>query len=247
VTPFDPSDPLGRNNLASWNPDMLWNFVRERLSQLPDNTRALINQAVSGVGTQLVQPGAVFFFPFDDAPEGYLPATGGIYNIADYPALGALLAPYVARYGGDGTTTFGVPDLRGRVPVGVGPNGDVSAVGRTELLTALADRSPQHKHGNSHVHSMQDHTHDVAGNTNTNSASTAVADAPHQHTYDDSGTTKTTNNQNANETVTAHTHTHGAGTLATGAPTPGDTDTPDSLFTGEAGPAFQALLPAIKT
>lgn len=39
---------------------------------------------------------------------------GGIYNVATFPAAGAILG---AKFGGNGITTFGVPDLRGRVPL----------------------------------------------------------------------------------------------------------------------------------
>jgi microcystin-dependent protein len=53
---------------------------------------------------------------------------------------------------GDGSTTFNVPDLRGRVPVGVGSHTDVSALGKNEGGTGnsstvpLTDRRPKHKH-----------------------------------------------------------------------------------------------------
>lgn len=44
----------------------------------------------------------------------YLYADGTIYNISDFPWLGA---KYLAKFGGNGITTFGVQDLRGRVPL----------------------------------------------------------------------------------------------------------------------------------
>lgn len=44
----------------------------------------------------------------------YLVADGTIYNVADFPALGAR---YSSVFGGNGITTFGLPDLRGRVPL----------------------------------------------------------------------------------------------------------------------------------
>lgn len=49
------------------------------------------------------------------APTGYLLCDGTVYNIVDYPALGTLCG---STYGGNGTTTFAVPNLKGRVPVG---------------------------------------------------------------------------------------------------------------------------------
>lgn len=43
-------------------------------------------------------------------------AVGNVYNIADYPEAGAILG---SKYGGDGVTTFGTPDLRGKEPTGL--------------------------------------------------------------------------------------------------------------------------------
>lgn len=80
-------------------------------------------------------------------PTGYLLARGGTVLIADYPDLYAVLG---TSWGGNGTTTFGVPDMRGRVPVGVNP-GDSDfgtlnqAVGaKTHTLTAA--QMPVHGH-----------------------------------------------------------------------------------------------------
>lgn len=66
--------------------------------------------------------GGVIMWPLDSLPSGWLWCRGGVYNIADYPALAALFG---TTYGGNGSTTFGVPDLRGRAPVGSG-TGDAS-------------------------------------------------------------------------------------------------------------------------
>ena len=62
--------------------------------------------------------GSVAMVAFDWAPRGWVPCDGRILPIATYQALFALLG---ATFGGDGKTTFGVPDLRGRVAVGPGP------------------------------------------------------------------------------------------------------------------------------
>ena len=53
-----------------------------------------------------------------DAPAGFVFAEGQILNVADYPRLAALFG---SSFGGNGTTTFGVPDMRGRAPVGQNP------------------------------------------------------------------------------------------------------------------------------
>ncbi|MDR3419349.1 MAG: tail fiber protein [Nevskia sp.] len=55
-------------------------------------------------------------FPFGFAPRGWLQCNGQLVTIAEYEPLFALLG---TTYGGDGITTFALPDLRGRVPIGV--------------------------------------------------------------------------------------------------------------------------------
>ena len=61
--------------------------------------------------------GSICFTAASYCPAGYLPADGRLLNISQYSALYALLG---TTYGGNGTTTFALPDLRGRVPVGAG-------------------------------------------------------------------------------------------------------------------------------
>lgn len=67
--------------------------------------------------------GQVCFFAFQRPPQGWLPCDGRLLPIMQYQALFSLLG---TAYGGDGRTNFGLPDLRGRVPVT--PTG--SATGR---------------------------------------------------------------------------------------------------------------------
>lgn len=78
---------------------------------------------------------------------GYLWQDGTVYNIADYPALFAAIG---AVYGGDGVTTFAVPDMRGRTPVGLDNLGG-SAAGRVGAAWAstLGGVGGEEKHANS--------------------------------------------------------------------------------------------------
>lgn len=83
------------------------------------------------------------------APRGWVFCNGQLLAIADWTAVFALVG---TLYGGDGVTTFGVPDLRGRVPVhpGTGPGltnriqGQMSGV---ENVTLLTTNLPSHTHG----------------------------------------------------------------------------------------------------
>lgn len=61
--------------------------------------------------------GEIAFFAFDKLPRNWLPCDGRSLNVQQYVALASLLGPY---YGGDGRTTFNLPDLRGRAIVGYG-------------------------------------------------------------------------------------------------------------------------------
>ena len=66
--------------------------------------------------------GSVMEYLGTTAPKNYLLLDGEIYNINQYPQLANLIKDTFGSYdyfGGNGTTTFGLPDMRGRVPVGV--------------------------------------------------------------------------------------------------------------------------------
>lgn len=71
----------------------------------------------------------------------YLVCDGSIYNVANFPYLGARLG---ATFGGNGITTFGVPDLRGRVPLAYdGTGARITAAGcgiNGQTLGASLDR-----------------------------------------------------------------------------------------------------------
>ncbi len=65
--------------------------------------------------------GEIRLFAGNYAPEGWLSCDGRALKIADAQNQ-ALYSLIGITYGGDGVQTFKLPDLRGRVPLGVGPN-----------------------------------------------------------------------------------------------------------------------------
>lgn len=78
----------------------------------------------------------------------WLPCDGRLLSIAEYDALYALLG---TTYGGDGVNTFALPDLRGRIPVGVGQGPGLSnyALGQTtgtETVTLTTNHMMAHTH-----------------------------------------------------------------------------------------------------
>jgi microcystin-dependent protein len=92
--------------------------------------------------------GQIIIAGFNFAPRGYATCDGQVLSIAQNSALFALLG---VTYGGNGTQTFGLPDLRGRVPIhqGQGPGLTPRAMGElsgSENVTLLAANMPQHTH-----------------------------------------------------------------------------------------------------
>lgn len=65
-----------------------------------------------------IYAGTIMIWPGSSAPPGWGVCDGTLLQRANYPALFSLLG---SSFGGDGTTTFALPDFRGRVPVGAGP------------------------------------------------------------------------------------------------------------------------------
>jgi microcystin-dependent protein len=82
------------------------------------------------------------------APQGWAFCDGSTKSIMDYQELFSLIG---AAYGGDGVTTFKVPDLRGRLPVGVGAltggsNYVLAQTGGQEAVTLTEAQMPAHSH-----------------------------------------------------------------------------------------------------
>src|SRR3954469_21155899 len=81
-------------------------------------------------------------------PVGWAMCDGQLMPIRQNTALFSLLG---TTYGGDGRVTFGLPDLRGRVPInaGQGPglsNYSLGEVAGTESVTILQSQMPAHTH-----------------------------------------------------------------------------------------------------
>lgn len=95
--------------------------------------------------------GEIRCFSFGRIPNGWLPCNGQTLQIQQYSALYSLLG---IQFGGDGSKTFCLPDLRGRTPihfkpaanppVNVGTSGGAETV--TLAMTQTCNQVPQHIH-----------------------------------------------------------------------------------------------------
>lgn len=88
--------------------------------------------------------------PYNFAPRGWAFCAGQVLPIAQNTALFSLLG---TTYGGNGQSTFCLPDLRGRVPVmaGTAPDQtyDLGELAGVETLSLLVTQMPSHGHGTS--------------------------------------------------------------------------------------------------
>jgi len=93
--------------------------------------------------------GSLMLVPYNFPPRNYAFCQGQLLTIASNSALFALLG---TTYGGNGTTTFGLPNLQGRLAVGQGQGPGLSAytigeTGGTETVTLNTQQTPPHQHG----------------------------------------------------------------------------------------------------
>jgi microcystin-dependent protein len=85
---------------------------------------------------------------FNFAPSGWAQCNGQTLAISEYQALFALIG---TTYGGDGQTTFNLPNLQSRIPFHMGSNtmGDNVIIGQisgTETVTLTTQQIPGHTH-----------------------------------------------------------------------------------------------------
>ena len=92
--------------------------------------------------------GSIAMFGGNFAPRGWALCAGQLLPIAQNTALFSILG---TTFGGDGRVTFGLPDLRGRGPVGMGQGPGLSNIQLGELagaenVTLLTSNLPAHNH-----------------------------------------------------------------------------------------------------
>jgi|SRR5438034_3127222 len=130
--------------------------------------------------------GEIREFAFNFAPKGWAKCNGQLLAISQNTALFSILG---VTYGGDGKSTFALPDLQGSVPMGPGQGQglslrDLGETGGTEAVTLLNGQMPVHTHPpacNSGLGNQYEPTgfwaQDAAGNAEYNPAGASAMNA----------------------------------------------------------------------
>ena len=93
----------------------------------------------------MAQPyvGEIRMFAGNFAPAGWMFCEGQLLPISEYETLFNLIG---TTYGGDGQSTFALPDLRGRIPLHQGNGFILAETGGAETVTLTVSQIPAHSH-----------------------------------------------------------------------------------------------------
>ena len=93
----------------------------------------------------MAQPyvGEIRMFAGNFAPAGWMFCEGQLLPISENETLFQLIG---TTYGGDGQSTFGLPDLRGRIPLHQGNGFTLAETGGAEEITLTVSQIPAHSH-----------------------------------------------------------------------------------------------------
>jgi len=92
--------------------------------------------------------GEIQYFPYNFTPRGWAFCNGQLLSIAGNTALFSLIGTI---YGGDGRTTFALPNMQGKMPLHPGTGSGLSTfrlgqTGGSETVTLTANQIPSHNH-----------------------------------------------------------------------------------------------------
>jgi microcystin-dependent protein len=105
----------------------------------------LLQPRASRAATQVTDPflGELRLFAGTAPPSGWMFCEGQLLSMSTYNSLFQLIG---TTYGGDGVSTFALPDLRGRAPMHVGPGFVQAQFGGVEQVTLTVNQIPSHTH-----------------------------------------------------------------------------------------------------
>ncbi len=114
-------------------------------TNMPPFLTLFCNIALAGTFNQISDPtlGEVRFLASNQIPNGYAECDGQTLSTSQNDELFDLLG---TTWGGDGTTTFELPDMRSRMLMGAGPNHPLGSSGGTETVTLTEAQMPSHTH-----------------------------------------------------------------------------------------------------
>ena len=134
-----------------------------------------VNALEASVAALTFPPGLIAPYGGAAAPTGWLLCDGSAVSRTTYAALFSVVS---TAYGvGNGTSTFNLPDLRGRFPLGVATSGTGSTRGGTGGAIDHVHAGAAHTHpGPSHTHTGPGHAHELPFNVGANYRSQAASD-----------------------------------------------------------------------
>ncbi|MEO0531376.1 MAG: tail fiber protein, partial [Planctomycetota bacterium] len=142
------TDPVGsRVPHSNWQPSLALTPIIATQGQFP--SRSLVAPLDEAPSADIGSPGAgpllgqMTWLAHDEVPSGWAVADGTLLDINSNQSLFSLLG---AQYGGDGRTTFALPDLRGRAPTGSSGSVRVGLAFGSETETLIAAQLPNHTH-----------------------------------------------------------------------------------------------------
>ena len=155
--------------------------VKEGISVADDNAAG---------GYPLIPVGGLMPYAGSTSPEGWLLCDGSAINRTTYANLFALIG---TTYGsGNGTTTFNVPDMRSRMPIGAGAGTGLTsralaATGGAESVVIASGNLPTHTHSIAHDHASVTSGGQSVGHTHSidpPDTGSTVGSADHVHSVD---------------------------------------------------------------
>jgi microcystin-dependent protein len=188
------------------------------------------NQNLVINGLQFIPTGSLLPYAGISAPAGWLLCQGQTLAIANYSNLFSVIG---TTYGGNGSTNFVLPDLRGRVPIGAGQlNGNGNnytrgSVGGAENHALTVGEMPSHNHAGTidyagaHSHTYQDayfaENAGLPGNNKYGTASSCDTDNNFYYRTQNGGYTTNGSDPNTQlSTSSAGSHNHTMSISSTG-------------------------------